>query len=203
MKDVNKKLSQPFLKGVTVTDAPTNRQDNIEHIRSWLNCQSHLPQITDDHLHLFLHSNYDNLERTKYTIESYFTFRSLTPELFSNRDPLGQEIQNNLNIWRLAKLPRKTPEGYTATMTKFTDFNPSHYVFLTTMKNFFMFTDYWLSDVGLAPGIVGVFDAEGLTLGHLARVTPLSLLKKLLFYVQGVVRKGGESSRAPPILFEV
>ncbi|XP_063222912.1 alpha-tocopherol transfer protein-like [Bacillus rossius redtenbacheri] len=184
MKDAGSKLKQPFLHGLALKDAPDNRQDNIAHIRSWLDCQPHLPEITDDHLHLFLHSCYDNLERTKTTLENYFSFKSLTPELFSNRDPLSEELQHNLDIWEMAMLPRRTPEGYIVSVTRFVDLNPSKFVFLHNMKNFFMFADTWLSEDGLAPGIVTVFDAQGVSFGHLARISPLGLIKKLLFYVQ-------------------
>lgn len=42
--------------------------------------------ISDEHLVLFLHSCFYRLEPAKLTIESYFTLRTHSPELFTNRD---------------------------------------------------------------------------------------------------------------------
>lgn len=41
--------------------------------------------VSDEHLYLFLHSNYYNINETKNTIENYFQIRSSSPELFSNK----------------------------------------------------------------------------------------------------------------------
>jgi len=42
--------------------------------------------FTDEHIILFLHSCFFRLEPTKATIESYFTLRTHSPELFTKRD---------------------------------------------------------------------------------------------------------------------
>lgn len=42
--------------------------------------------FSDDLLILFLHSCFYRLEPTKATIESYFTLRTHSPELFTKRD---------------------------------------------------------------------------------------------------------------------
>lgn len=63
--------------------------EDIKMLREWCEKQSHLPNISDAQLALFLHSNYYRLEPTKSTIETFYTVRSHVPEFFHNRDPIG------------------------------------------------------------------------------------------------------------------
>uniref|UniRef100_T1HSB6 Uncharacterized protein n=1 Tax=Rhodnius prolixus TaxID=13249 RepID=T1HSB6_RHOPR len=44
------------------------------------------PTALDEHIMLFLHSNYFSVEKTKNTIETYFVVRAENPELFCNWD---------------------------------------------------------------------------------------------------------------------
>lgn len=67
------------------------KKDDLQHLRDWCSKQPHLPKITDNHLILFLHSNYYRLEPSKTTIENYYTCRTHVVEFFTNRDPIGSK----------------------------------------------------------------------------------------------------------------
>jgi hypothetical protein len=54
--------------------------------------------LTDEQLILFLNCCQHSLEACKQTIEAYYTIRTHAPELFGNRDPKRNEIQQTLSI---------------------------------------------------------------------------------------------------------
>ncbi|CAG2064876.1 unnamed protein product [Timema podura] len=83
----------------------------------------------------------------------------------------------------MVQLPRATPEGYHVLFYRLTDMDPLKLFFLPAIKAFFMFNDVVLSDNGLKPGYVVIFDMKDHTLGHLARIT-LPLIRKLMYYIQ-------------------
>lgn len=71
------------------------KEDDVQMMREWCKKQSHLPEISDSELALFLHNNYYRLEPTKTTIDTFFTMRTHLPEFFSNRELL---IKNNASL---------------------------------------------------------------------------------------------------------
>jgi hypothetical protein len=54
--------------------------------------------LTDEQLILFLNCCQHSLEACKQTIEAYYTIRTHAPELFGQRDPEGNEIQQAMSI---------------------------------------------------------------------------------------------------------
>ncbi|XP_063222922.1 alpha-tocopherol transfer protein-like isoform X10 [Bacillus rossius redtenbacheri] len=178
------RLKQPFLSGLAEGEARSSRQELVSQLRLWLDRQPHLPQLTDDHLILFLHSRYDNVEKTKQAIESYCTLKTLTPEIFSNRDVLGKDIQDMVDICEIVMLPAATAEGYRVLMFRFTDYSASKYFLVPSLKGFCMSCDFHISENGLLPGVVAVFDMKGLSIFHIFRIHPFSMVKKILHYLQ-------------------
>ncbi|KAJ9574053.1 hypothetical protein L9F63_008579 [Diploptera punctata] len=162
-----------------VYQAPEEYKEDIEELRQWLTEQHHLPTLTDEHLNLFLHSCEGNLMRTKVTMENYFTLRTHTPELFANRNPLSNDIQE-INLVPLAHSSR---EGYKVLVYRLTNYEPSKLNFTAGIKMFLMYNDMRLAEDGLEPGYIVVFDMKGITLGHLSRIN-LSIIKKFIVYIQ-------------------
>ncbi|XP_063222915.1 retinaldehyde-binding protein 1-like isoform X3 [Bacillus rossius redtenbacheri] len=130
------------------------------------------------------HSRYDNVEKTKQAIESYCTLKTLTPEIFSNRDVLGKDIQDMVDICEIVMLPAATAEGYRVLMFRFTDYSASKYFLVPSLKGFCMSCDFHISENGLLPGVVAVFDMKGLSIFHIFRIHPFSMVKKILHYLQ-------------------
>ncbi|CAG9769959.1 unnamed protein product [Ceutorhynchus assimilis] len=75
-----------------------NELDNrgIKEVR--VATQPHLPEVSDEFVHLFLHACYYSHEKTKNSIEAWFTIRSNHPTIFSNRDPLEPKMKALLDM---------------------------------------------------------------------------------------------------------
>lgn len=80
-------------------------------------------------------------------------------------------------------LPKQTPEGYQILMYRLTEFEPHKFAFNDALKSFFLFNDIRLSEDGLAPGYIVIFDMKGVCLGHLTRIN-LSSIRKFMSYIQ-------------------
>jgi len=80
-------------------------------------------------------------------------------------------------------VPKSTPSGYRVLLFRLKEFEPSKANFSELMKAFFIFADIRISEDGLAPGYVVIFDMKGVSLSHLARVS-LPALKKYMVYIQ-------------------
>lgn len=90
----------------------TSRIENdITQMKEWMAMQPHLNfEIDDQSILTFLRCCKFSLQRTKETIDTYYTARSIIPELFSNRDPYLPEIQHLLNTGGIAlPLPNLDP----------------------------------------------------------------------------------------------
>lgn len=68
---------------------PELKMSDLQILKDWMDKQPHLPNIEIIYFALFLHSNYYHLEATKKILDNFYTIRTHTPELFSNRDPIG------------------------------------------------------------------------------------------------------------------
>jgi hypothetical protein len=53
---------------------------------------------TDEQLILFLHCSHSQMEDCKKFVEAYYTIRTLSPEIFGNRDPRGDDVQQALSV---------------------------------------------------------------------------------------------------------
>ncbi|XP_034237513.1 alpha-tocopherol transfer protein-like [Thrips palmi] len=182
MAPVGELLPQPFLDPKSLV-MPKDRDREVATMRAWLNTMPHLPRLSDEHLLLFLHSCNFALDRAQKTIDSYFTTRTNETYLFSDKDPASGDLKYVFGIAELVACPERTKEGYGVLLYRLTDFEPSHVDFLQGIKAFFAFNDVRLSEDGVIPGYVVVFDMRGITLSHLGVVT-LSGIRKFMHYIQ-------------------
>lgn len=162
---------------------PQLREEDINALREWAQKQPHLPSVQDRELVLFLHSCYYSLESAKATADSYFTARSHLPEFFTKRDATRSEIRTAVGVTGFVTLPKATPDGHKVIFCRNVNPDPSLFVHCEATKVFLMVTDLWLLSEGTAPGHVIVFDMEGATLGHLARMGIVTF-KKFFYYLQ-------------------
>ncbi|KAK6636496.1 hypothetical protein RUM43_010157 [Polyplax serrata] len=137
----------------------------------------------NEHLYLFLHSNYYNLDATKDTIEVYFQLRSSSPELFANRALKNPANELAWTITNMIAVPKTTPEGYNVLLYRLADSDISKLQFVDAMKAFFLFNDVRLSEDGLSPGYIVIFDMKGVSFSHLAKIN-LSAVRKFMNYIQ-------------------
>ncbi|XP_031329977.1 uncharacterized protein LOC116160963 isoform X2 [Photinus pyralis] len=145
--------------------------------------QPHLPHISDEYIYLFLHSCFYDQEKTRQTIENYFTIRANTPSLFADRNVYSDSMEFVTKLACSFKLPTKTPEGYTVVMYIPRERENCEYVFSDAIKGFCIYNDSIISEDGLVEGYVVILDIKNMKLGHLVRIT-LPALRAFMTYIQ-------------------
>uniref|UniRef100_A0A1B6KRS7 CRAL-TRIO domain-containing protein n=1 Tax=Graphocephala atropunctata TaxID=36148 RepID=A0A1B6KRS7_9HEMI len=178
----NMKTRHPFLRNKV--EIPKGKEMDVQNIRNWLVHQPHLPKLTDEHILMFLHSCYYSGERTKETIDNYYTVRAQCMDLFGGRDwSKLKELWKTMYV--MAPLPKSTPEGYRILLYRLADSDPGKLNFQDCLVNFFAYNDVRISEDGLTEGYIVLFDMKGCSLGHLARVsTCMNLVRKFMIYIQ-------------------
>lgn len=71
---------------------PMLRQEDVDHIRKWLEKSPHLPIITDYEIFLFLHASHFSIETTKVRLDKFYTCRTGINKIFDNRDVITDEF---------------------------------------------------------------------------------------------------------------
>ncbi|KAK7604576.1 hypothetical protein V9T40_005762 [Parthenolecanium corni] len=157
--------------------------DAVDSIRTWLTFQPHLPKLNDEMIMLFLHSCYYSPERSKDTIENYYTMRAKCPEFFANWDFNG--LSEGWNLSDMIPLPKPTPEGYRIIVYRLKDFDSSKVIITDLIKCFCAFNLVKISEDGLVPGYIVILDMKGVTFSHFMRVTPhVQSVRNILQYLQ-------------------
>ncbi|KAB0798514.1 hypothetical protein PPYR_09507 [Photinus pyralis] len=161
-------------------EVPERISEDISHIKEWLQRQPHLNARTDDQLILsFLRGCKFSLEKCKQKLESYYTFKTLLPEYFNNRDPFLSEIQEILKqgcYW----LPLPKSEGSPQVLYLSTEsLNPETADILNVIKVNFMIFDILMNedDNFVVSGHQLFHNLKGVSMGHVMQVTP-SIIKK-------------------------
>lgn len=185
---------------------PARRQDDIDHIKTWLTKQSFLNAYTDDQWILtFLRGCKFSLERTKAKLDSYYTMRTLLPEFFTNRDPMLPEIQEILKLGICFPLPHPDPLGRKIFLMRVGVYDPARIKLQDIMKLNYMNMDIVLRDDDrtFICGDVLVLDMRGVTLSHAAQLQPGLLKRSSTVYQDAYpVRPQGIHYVYPPASFE-
>ena len=94
-------------------------------------------------------------------------------------------ILNNpsYNFRVTTQLKETTKEGFKIIFWKLLDMEPSHFVHSDILKYYCMILDLWLRSEGTILGHVMVVDMQGVILGHVGRLSPMTT-KKFLYYLQ-------------------
>ncbi|XP_045468478.1 alpha-tocopherol transfer protein-like [Harmonia axyridis] len=159
------------------------KKEDIENLRSWVQKQPHLPELSELQYILFLQSTYYSNEQAKKAIENYFTVRTLCKELFRNGDIFNPGIQMALDVAVISILPRSDPNGYKVVFMRLLDTNLDKYHFVDHLRMFDMLITLKMHLQGTNEGINLLFDLEGVSFGHLLRLSPV-LAHKYLYYLQ-------------------
>ncbi|KAM3965496.1 alpha-tocopherol transfer protein-like [Aphomia sociella] len=156
-------------------------QELVQKMRQWINEQSHLPKDLEDKLlRRFIHSCYYDIDKAKTAAELFFTIRSSSPELFSNRDPQSSQMQKTLSIVNLARL--QISGNRNLWIWQLNDPGLERYDYIQDVKMFFLTTDAWLLDEEhLEESDIVILDVKDLTLRYLTKYN-MSVARKLAKY---------------------
>lgn len=153
-------------------------KEAVQHLKDWLELQPHLPNDFDeDRLEGLLIRCKNSLEKTKQSLDMYYTMRTIAPELLTNWNTNAEWFKSITKLIYVISLPELTPEGDRVTFVAFRDpdptkFNCLHYFMLYLMNlQVRLKEDYWLSDIF-------ILDYSKFGLGHVSKFS-LPVLKKL------------------------
>ncbi|XP_067015756.1 alpha-tocopherol transfer protein-like [Anabrus simplex] len=174
--------SPPTLEEMLKKNLELSRTD-LEYLQDWMRKQPHLPKLTDEQLVPFLHSNYYSLEKTKTTIENYFTIRTHAPDMFLNRDALDPAVKKHLSIINLGRLSKRDSRGYKIITTRWNNPDPNEMEFETSIKVVLMTIEQELREDPTCPGFIIIMDQRETSMGHIAK-SSVSSIKVILTYIQ-------------------
>uniref|UniRef100_A0A1L8DAJ9 Putative alpha-tocopherol transfer protein n=1 Tax=Nyssomyia neivai TaxID=330878 RepID=A0A1L8DAJ9_9DIPT len=151
-----------------------NKSD-VEEILTWINNQSHLPKITEYEAAIFLHARYYELTETKKLIEMYFTHRTKNPSIFGNRDAHAEEVK--LVTDNLLFIPFSKPlcDGSSALLVTLLDDDAKKFNCKASLRVGTMMVDWWHMNHGFSSSASVVVNMKGASLGHLIRLSIMSL----------------------------
>ncbi|XP_055528169.1 alpha-tocopherol transfer protein-like isoform X2 [Wyeomyia smithii] len=162
---------------------PELKREDVQKIREWMEKQPHLPKITDLEIILFLHSNYHRIESTKTTIDSFYTCRTHVPEFFDARDITSRELHTVMDLVTIIPLSIPTKDKYTVIFGKLLISDATLFSFESTLKFLTMIAEVVQRENGAVHGYTFVLDMEGVTMGHVTKLS-IGTVKKFLHFLQ-------------------
>jgi hypothetical protein len=97
VRELSKELQEVAIK--EINEDPKRIESDLAYIKEWLSKQRHLNARTDDQfLIAFLRGTKFSLERTKEKLDMHYTLKTITPELYHDRDPFSPGIQKILSL---------------------------------------------------------------------------------------------------------
>ncbi|XP_039291894.1 clavesin-1 [Nilaparvata lugens] len=162
---------------------PNLKKEDIESIKKWLSGQEHLPKIADHSIVMFLHATRFDVNRTQEVIDLHFTYRTLMKDIFTERDPDGEDIQKIMTCCRTVILPEKDNQGNYILWSNMFDSDLKKFKFASAGKLNIMTSDVLQLNEGTIPGVVYVYDVKNMGLSHLLS-TPIKVLRHYVIYGQ-------------------
>ncbi|PSN57147.1 hypothetical protein C0J52_01309 [Blattella germanica] len=131
----------------------------VEALKNWLVQQPHLPQDKDDGQleRLFLRCK-QSVERSKVTLDMYYTLRTALPEVFSNRDPDSQwfklvtSLRKGADTLKQFISPKVLPLEYGGEAGKLRDLWADWVKKLEANRDWFLEQERYKSDESKRPG---------------------------------------------------
>lgn len=153
-------------------------KEAVNILKNWVKLQPHLPHDYDEGR---LERRYmwckASMERTKSSLDMYYTLRNAVPDILSNRDPFSPWFSQITSLSYCLPLPRLTEECYRVVIIGNLDPDATNYNLLDVFKIVFMVGDVRLSE-DCCLGDIYIVDLANFGLGHMAKIT-ITALKKL------------------------
>ncbi|XP_039277743.1 alpha-tocopherol transfer protein-like [Nilaparvata lugens] len=162
-------------------------ETGIKTLKEWIQTQPHLPDcLNDKELEAVLVMNKNSIERTKKSIDTYWSARNRCPEFYTDRDPCLPEIRQSEEAVKYFPLPELTPEGYRVDVFYVSDLDSKHFDVKSTMKRVLAIADIRRKEETYCSGDYIIYDCQHFTISHLSKFTP-TLASKALFCTQEAV----------------
>ncbi|CAH0718273.1 unnamed protein product, partial [Brenthis ino] len=177
----------------------------VEQLKEWINRQPQLPKDLGDNLILrFAHSCYYDLEKTKKTVDTFFTVRGICSDLVTNRDPMSPHMQKILKIIRLGQF--LTSSNSMIWIYQINDPGLDNYDHISDAKLFFLSTDaQFLESEVLPEEDIVIMDVKDVTLKFLTKMN-LSVARRLARYQEDAIPirlKQVHVVNAPPFIDKI
>lgn len=155
--------------------------DEVNAVSEWMRKQPHLPnpEIDQRRIRLFLILCKNSLERTKESLDQYYTMKSMVPEFFADRDPTLPALLRSMETSFFIPLPKLTTEGYRISLNRLRNPDIEKFEFADYVKVNFMSIDIRLSKLDVFKKEVFIFDLDKFTVAHLTASLPQ--IKKFVY----------------------
>ncbi|KAJ4426593.1 hypothetical protein ANN_26391 [Periplaneta americana] len=167
-KDVVQKIWQEF--GLNEQRV----KESVEALKNWLAKEPHLPEesgsLHEARLERWLIRCKNSMERTKKSIDLYYTLKSLCPELMCDWNPRSKWYQNAVKTMCFFPMPELTPEGDRIILVKYLTKDAINYVPEDNYKMGLMTLEVRMCEEYCFRDIV-IFDMDNYTLGHASKIT--------------------------------
>ncbi|KAF5297766.1 hypothetical protein FQR65_LT09940 [Abscondita terminalis] len=167
-----------------VNEVPEKKEQDVKHITDWLLSQPYLNPRTDREWILnYLRGCKFNVQKTKEKLKYLYATKPITPELYSNRDPLQPELQQILN--KCIILPHST-KNEELMIVRWDDSDVSKLSLVNLFKLAFMFMELTLMESSsyLIYGYHLMIDFKGFPLSYVRQVSPLFVKKTVYMLVK-------------------
>ncbi|CAO1434182.1 unnamed protein product [Diamesa hyperborea] len=170
-----------------LNEKPERIQNDLDTLREWIIKTPHLrARIDDQFLVTFLRGCKYSLERAKQKLDTFYTVRTLIPELIKNRDPMNERLQAMIRLGFGLPLPlTDKPDSPRVILIRPGCFDPSLFSIQDAMKVSTMMQDIMINedDSFVVSGQIGVLDLSGVNVGHFMQFSP-TFVKKMTVMTQ-------------------
>lgn len=158
--------------------------EDIEHIEEWLTTET-LPKLVREQIIAFLLSCDNDRKMTKRTIKCNYALKSSSPNLFTNRNIRGTELENILNVIHGCEMPHRL-NGCLIGISKLNDTNYRNFDLVAYIKLVTMSLETICFRENVPEGLILILDCKGFSLMHLSHVK-INILKWFFQYVQDAI----------------
>lgn len=152
--------------------------DAVCSLKTWLSMQPHLPNNVDDgRLERWLIRCKNSLEKTKTSIDMYYTLKNMMPEILCDRDPAKPWFKQIVTIGYGCPLPRLTSDNCRVILMGLQPSNPDILNMNDILKFQFMIQDIRMCEDYSASDIY-IMDYSNFTMGHVTKIT-FTIIKKM------------------------
>ncbi|KAJ3629986.1 hypothetical protein MTP99_014345 [Tenebrio molitor] len=156
-------------------------KESVELIKAWIAKQPHLPQnLTDDCIEKVLLRNKYRVERTKQKLDNYYSLRG------HNRDLIRgfENVVPSEHVSTYLPMPKLTPKLERIIIMKILKPEAELYDIMEVIKNNLATTEL-LFKYDDSVGVRYLYDFQGFTLRHMARMNPVPIIKQISMIEKG------------------